>query len=537
MAAPAPALDEDLLPDSGGELGRSSGKRRRGPPDGPSTLNEADLWPIFFRKCLDPVAQRALDAHFARGMWLAVDYGGAGGWETAFSHVNTQSSRSHRGPHRGLTVYRVGDASVKCRHVLLNHRGSSAAQHVFGSLESFVDPEVLQRARRVQAKFAQDFESRVQAGESEDYVKLDVGEQLYLELAELFCEDGAIKDEAHCFRHGKDCPLTGEDVLEAFHRGECIGAAASPVYKDPLTMSTVSTTYLKQAGKYALSFCIFGACRKKNQDLESIVFVESVKRHPTTQLLKKFLPAGQHLYCSFVYSPTNIGYAYERERRFTVAVNLKLMWPTVGTSLVISPALRFQHTVVASSSIYFNAPESALHNERERVARVCSKPAGLPARALLNETMYARLLDYESVARNSPPGTEHYWDITQNEDFHDGTRPIVRCQTMSTLSWAWHLSRWMIGRESMQLQGYHLFGEPLSSPFECPFLALATRPQGFILESDWQCMAGNGLHIPCAGALICELLSSFQHRRPLLVDLTYGPDDEDMGPDDDEDME
>ena len=96
-----------------------------------------------------------------------------------------------------------------------------------------------------------------------------------------------------------------------------------------------------------------------------------------------------------------------------------------------------------------------------------------------------------------PEGMDMFFDITQNAAYMPAVKK-VGCLLRKSWWWSYRLRRPLVGLELLGLMGNFIS--------QCPFGAAA----GQFSENQLRSFAGNGMHIPCAGAALLVGLVAMQ---------------------------
>eukprot|EP00971_Amphidinium_carterae_P229695 4557698-Amphidinium_carterae.1 len=319
------------------------------------------------------------------------------GWGTEFAAIPWVLEAAHA--EGRLCSYSATECDEQCRAVLMGMDERTSPKHVFGDVCERCPPSVLQAMKDLLATFI----GRAQFGESEDVLNA----QFVSGVCQI-CDAATFDMEPHayCYVHEKECPVYPPRDARAQHwevaGTTCVAHSAMGSRKQWLHVSSIPY------------FCWLYSIKSRQPQ---VVIHENSPLFPETAF-NSF--ASAYAINSVLISPTDMGFPFRRQRRYTTLVchdlNIHVMYNQKNFERVTSC------TLTLAADVYMLASDVMLRNQRDAVATLKDLPTSQEWSdvALLDhgsrERLYAYLRAEHCMARLEESGVL-VWNLAQNVSY------------------------------------------------------------------------------------------------------------------------
>lgn len=522
--------------------------------DGAGDYQRLFLWPQVFLEKLGKYSASCVEVLLDRyrgGLSMVTDFSGVGSAEIAglfIEHgLKDSGSEIFSSPeYVGLCCRRASDSNPACRRILLHDDCSPDSQGawksgcIFGSLEERVEPQVLQKLRRMQDECITQANSELN---HVDEVVADTERSLikkwgrrFVQMAVQFLQESVEELPARvwCHRHEQACPFH----VKCEQGGFDIAVAGPPC---------VDWSQIGQRqgwlGDSAIPFLLWAHERRLCQ--ERVTVMENVPGFDD-EILDIVFPG--YTITVFPLSLRQLGISAKRDRIYITILLPGASWLLNEPGVVFSQIFTEQH-MLTNSSQFYAAPQDVVDRNHQWQALARGLPGRAPsgrawqAKHVMNPTMVTRVRDWEAIVR-----AELGLDRNQRAHvFMNATQSAERCGVMRVLPtlitnahiWSMHSQRLLLIPEMFEVQGFSMFEKGIPTKYMCPFRvcvletlaaleSLETSPQfgpqsppkracrrgGAKRTRDWQLshqdlrvMAGNSMSLQCVGAMLLFVLA------------------------------
>ncbi|CAE7038116.1 unnamed protein product [Symbiodinium sp. CCMP2592] len=519
-------------------------------PDSDGHFRRLFLWPRVFLEKLAKYSASSVEVlvdRYREGLSVVTDFSGVGSAEIACLFIEhglkDSGSEIFSSPeYVGLRCRRASDSNPACRRILLHddcnpdfqgasHSAVSGQAHgcIFGSLEERVEPEVLQKLRRMQGACKDNADSELdKAAEDSHRSIIRKWGREFVRMAVQFLQKSVteLPTKVWCYRHEQACPF-----CVTHEQGGIDIAIAGPPCVD---WSQIGQRH-GWLGDGAIPFLLWAherrLCRERITIMENVVGFDD-------DILDVVFPG--YITTVFPVSLRQLGIPAHRDRIYIVILLPGASWLLSEPRVVFAEIFTEQY-LLTNSSQFYSAPKDVVDRNHEWQARTRGLPASpssgraWQAKHVMSQPMVKRVRAWEEAVRAD-------LGLDRNQRAHvfmNAAQSAGRCGVMDVLPtlitnahiWSMHSQRLLLVQEMWEVQGFSMFEKGIPTEYMCPFrvcvldalAALESSPEASATRTgrrcakrprDWQLshhdlrvMAGNSMSLQCMGAILLFVLT------------------------------
>lgn len=249
-----------------------------------------------------------------------------------------------------------------------------------------------------------------------------------------------------------------------------------------------------------------------------------------------------YIISSFVFSPKDLGYPANRNRRYTIMLLRTCCAPTVSYDISGFAELFF-HRCICSGHIFWQAPVEMVQASIDRMAaRLMLAPMNddgnhWTCREVMAVALQGRLEAYERLCRKTFRRPVFIVNLSQTPTWSNTLSELAPALlTKTSTLWSMTASRLLLPCEHLLVQGVPLLQE--GRAWQNRFAVEKLCMNGKLTGQDLTLLAGNGMNLSAIGSVILFVLATVDvpnvrnaaQERVLTIQAAGTDDDDDSDP-------